>query len=571
MSSKLIYSTLCKGWGIIELCLPKYRLKGNITFSLDGPQIGRLSTLFVALMLTFFVNTSAFGQCTLSCNDHKNISLSTSGYAVIIPELIVNGDFSCAGTLEVKVFNEQNQEIGDTVSCEHINRTFKVIVSSTIIDLSCESSITVEDKLAPRIFCTDTILNCTASVLPADLGYPTITDNCGAIDNSALRYFDLFNELPCGSTHNGEPVGGRITRSWTALDNHGNVGTCTQNIYLRKADVNEVVFPQHRDDVNRPAISCTQADIGDLTQTGEPMINGQPVRNGDACKLFVSFQDQRIEVCEPASYRIIRRWEITDLCTQEVNVGIQNLLVVDKDPPIIQCPDSFSVFATNFSCSATVILPQAIASDSCSDFTVQPNWAFGTGYGPFTDVPVGVHEITYTAIDKCGNEASCTTKVAVIDNTQPVPICRDELHIAITNDGFAEVHATVFDGGSRDNCGIVRWEATRDSTFREFVRFTCEDIGKEIRVRLKVYDAAGLSSFCSASVFVADEIKPVITFCPADITIDCSANFEDTFLTGVAQATDNCGIASVFYEDELAVNACNIGTVFRTWIAVDST
>ena len=570
MSSKLKHSALSKGWGLTSVCQNE---KVDSSFLLVGQRIGRLTSLVLAFILSALFCMPSFAQCTLNCNNQKQISLGTNGYAVIIPELIINGDFSCAGDVVVTVFDENNQAIGDTVWCEHINKTFKVIVSSTVTNSSCESTIVIEDKLAPRIFCTDTLIDCAVSILPENLGYPTIIDNCGLIDSSALKYFDLSTDLNCGTMYNGVEVRTRITRSWTALDNNGNVGTCTQSIYLAKENLQNIVFPTSRFDES--AISCTGDAINDLTQTGEPMINGQPVRTGGGCNLFVGYQDQFEEVCPPASYMIIRRWEVTDACDNNVRVGIQTILVVDKDPPVITCPDSFSVVSNLATCGATVILPQATATDSCSSFTIQPSWEFGTGYGPFSNVPVGVHTITYTATDQCGNSSECTSKVAVIDNAQPVAICRNELHIALTNDGFAEVNAAVFDGGSRDNCGVVKWEVARDGAarnnmFADSIRFTCADVGQPISIRLRVYDAAGLSNECSTTVLIDDEARPVITFCPPDITLDCSENVGDTYLTGYARASDNCGIQEIYFEDDADVNSCNIGTVNRTWFAVDS-
>ena len=571
MSNKLKHSTLSQGWGVTSVCKNVTTEKGIATFLTVSERIGQLSSLVLVLLLTMIVSTPSIGQCTLTCDDQKQISIGTNGYAVIIPALVLNGDHSCAGDIVVTLFDENNQSIGDTVTCEHVNKTFQVSVSSATLNVDCWSTIVVEDKLAPRIFCRDTTLVCSADTSPEILGYPGITDNCEEIDSTALRYFDLYNELPCGTLHNGLEIGGRITRSWTALDNFGNVGTCTQSIYLLKENVNNIVFPQHRDDVNGPPVSCTQGAIDDPAQTGEPMINGQPVRNGDACKLFINFQDQRVDVCPPASYRVIRRWEITDVCTQEVRVGIQNLLVVDRDPPVITCPDSFAVTSNVTTCGATVFLRQATATDSCSSFTIQPSWEFGTGYGPFSDVPVGVHEVTYTATDQCGNFSTCTAKVAVIDNIQPVAICKDELHVALNNQGIATINASVFDGGSRDNCTITRWEANRDTLFQENLSFTCEDVGDTIRVRLRVYDAAGLSSECSMDVLVTDETRPVFTNCPADITLNCAQDYTNTAITGIATAVDICGIQEVYYEDAENITACNIGRVIRTWIAVDST
>lgn len=572
MSSKLKHSALSKGWGLTSIRQCFGNEKGNTTFSLIGQRFGRMSSLIIALLFTAFFATPATAQCTLSCDDQKQISLGTNGYAIIIPELVLNGDHSCAGTITVTVLDENDQEIGDTVRCEHINRTFQVRVSSSVTNSDCWSTITVEDKLAPRISCRDTVLQCSASTLPADLGYPTIIDNCEFVDTSDLRYFDLYKELACGTMYNGMAVGGRITRSWTAIDNNGNVGTCTQTIYLLKENVANVVFPVNRDDNDAPAVSCTNGGLDNPAMTGEPMINGHPVRNGDACKLFISYQDQFVDVCPPASYRVIRRWEITDLCTEEVRVGIQSLLVVDRDPPVINCPDSFVVTANLSTCGATVILPQATAIDSCSDFTIQPSWAFGTGYGPFSDVPVGVHTITYTATDQCGNSSSCETKVTITDNSRPIAICRDELHVALTNDGFVEVNAAIFDGGSRDNCGIVKWEVARqaDGVFGDSLRFTCLDVGQPIDIQLRVSDAAGLNSTCGTTVIITDEIRPVITDCPVNISLDCSQDYRDTYLTGYPTAIDECGIREIYFEDIADVNSCNIGTVTRTWFVVDS-
>ena len=188
MSSKLKHSTLSKGWSLTSVCQNE---KVRNSFSLVGQRIGRLTSLVLAFMLSTLFCTPSYAQCTLTCDDQKQISLGTNGYAVIIPELIINGDFSCAGDVTVTIFDENNQEIGDTVWCEHINRTLKVIVSSAITNSNCESSIVVEDKLAPQIFCADTLIGCAISTLPENLGYPTIVDNCELVDNTALRSFDL--------------------------------------------------------------------------------------------------------------------------------------------------------------------------------------------------------------------------------------------------------------------------------------------------------------------------------------------------------------------------------------------
>ena len=64
---------------------------------------------------------------------------------------------------------------------------------------------------------------------------------------------------------------------------------------------------------------------------------------------------------------------------------------------------------------------------------VQPTWEFGSGYGPFTDVPGGTHIITYMATDECGNTAVCTTELTVVDNTEPVAVCKELVPVSYTH------------------------------------------------------------------------------------------------------------------------------------------
>ena len=569
MSREPFHSIYEKDWGMTTVCNKDVQNRSLLSFVFGCRTASLISYSVIVFLLVAFAETPSFGQCTLTCNDQKHISLSTSGYAIIYPELILNGDFSCASPVSISVFDENNNVVGDTLTCAHVGKNFQVLVRSASTGLECWSSVLIEDKLGPQIICSDTLVSCSASLLPEDLGYPSVRDNCQTHDSTNLKYFDLLTELPCGTTHNGQVVNARITRSWTLLDANGNVGTCTQNIYIVKDSIQEITFPGHRDDVNGPAVSCSDVNPSDPSVTGEPTINGEPVRSGGACKFFVTYRDQAFDVCPPASYRINRRWEITDLCTQEVRVGVQNILIVDRNAPVLTCPDSFSVFTNPSGCGATVILPQASATDSCSDVTIQPDWAFGQGYGPFYDVPVGTYPVTYVATDKCGNSSRCTTSVTITDNTMPTAICRDEIHIALTNNGFAEVSARAFDGGSIDNCGIKKWEVSRDTLFAEQVRFTCADINKPVSIRLKVYDSSGLSNTCVTKVIIDDEAAPTL-ICPPNVILDCKANLQDTGLTGFATATDNCGVRKIYYEDVAALNSCNLGTITRTWFAVDS-
>ena len=62
--------------------------------------------------------------------------------------------------------------------------------------------------------------------------------------------------------------------------------------------------------------------------------------------------------------------------------------------------------------------------------------------------------------------------------------------------------AADIDGGSTDNCAV-------DSLVASQVAFTCADAGDNT-ITLEVFDAAGNSSTCEATVTVIDETAPVI-------------------------------------------------------------
>ena len=563
MNSKLVASTFHKVWGQSAVCCRPGTQHKLSVFCWGSFPLGLLVTLLFTTLLT----SATQGQCVLTCDDQKNISLGTEGYAVLFPELILNGNFDCASPLTVDVLDPNGFSLGDTVRCEEVGQTLTVKVKG-VNGENCWSKIVVEDKLATAILCEDIFIPCTSSVLPEDIGYPTLRDNCGSSSQSDLNYFDLFTELPCNTLQEGRAVNARITRSWTILDQHGNLGYCTQNIYLLKGYLDQIVFPGNCDGIEKDVLNCS-TNPDDLSFTGAPTIGGMPVENADLCKFYVSYQDQTSPICPPASYRILRRWEVIDLCTKEIKVHIQDIISADNTAPDLICPDSFSVSANSINCTASIILPRATAFDSCSNVVVQPTWAFGAGYGPFTDIPGGTHTITYTATDECGNTSVCTTQLTVLDNTGPTAVCKELVHVSLTNEGTAVVDASIFDGGSKDNCGITKIEAKKDTLYQEQVTLNCADIGINVPILLRVYDAGGLFNECRSRVVLDDEILPTLV-CPTTRTVNCQKDYEDTTLTGIASAMDVCGIDSIYYIDGLDFNACGTaGTILRNWFATD--
>ncbi len=118
---------------------------------------------------------------------------------------------------------------------------------------------------------------------------------------------------------------------------------------------------------------------------------------------------------------------------------------------------------------------------------------------------VGVTVVTYTVVDAAGNSTSCSWTVTITDDENPTVFCQD-VTIELDEFGMASITPADIDNGSFDNCAIESMEL-------DTYDFTCVDLGDNM-VTLTVFDAAGNSAYCTATVTVEDNITP---------TIDCGA------------------------------------------------
>jgi len=118
------------------------------------------------------------------------------------------------------------------------------------------------------------------------------------------------------------------------------------------------------------------------------------------------------------------------------------------------------------------------------------------------------------------------------DLIPPTAICRD-ITAPLDISGNVTITTLDVDNGSNDNCGIA-------SMSLDVASFTCADIGNNT-VTLTVLDASGNSDFCSSTVTVLDNIAPVISDCPANITVQADTSYCGTTVTwSEPTATDNC-------------------------------
>jgi hypothetical protein len=558
----------------------------------------------------------------LSCKNLVTIALDEDGSVPITPGVVLSGSVLEDTFLKVTVLLQPNQQnLGNTVGCAQIGANLIVKVMDACSGNTCWGNLKVEDNLVPGISCQPLFLPCALpSYTPTYLGTqniafatPTATDNCGA---PTLGYVDILHNLDCdaGPVNGFSDLSAYIERKWTAKDNHGNTSTCLQNIYL---------FRSHIPNLNLPAdvtVSCSNPNVQPAV-TGAPAVlfNGKkyPLFPGSSfCELNVVFTDQRNDICA-GSYKILRTWTILDDCLSGSNTPPLNPLsyqqiikVMDLAGPQMDCPANLTVNTDPYTCCVTLDLPDIILTDNCSrvqsimatitstdstngaptyyfevpgtltDFPDNNIWLPDTlgQLGTTACLPVDTFLVQYVAKDGCENRSNCSFTLVVADLTPPIVICDKYTQVAISLGGRSSIPAINFDDGSYDQCCIKKFEARRTNgvcegdpdNFDPTVDFCCVDVGKTIKVIVRVTDCAGNTDDCNINVEVVDKIPPVC-IPPVNVTVSCG-NFDPSLNAyGTATAQDNCCIGAV----KSTVNytafdtVCNVGTIIRTFTAFD--
>lgn len=515
-------------------------------------------------------------QCTLVCNNQLNLSLGPACQAEITYNLMLEGSSSCnpggPDNFEVLVYDPTGLFVLPSSPFATINEIGQLLqVKTTHLPTGnfCWGSVLIQDLQPPVLTCPPPLtIECTEPTDPSATGYPLVQE----CFNFLLSHFDQYQDLGCSDPK------GVTTRTWTASDINGNVGSCQQQIYISLPNVGNVTFPPSLDNIEAPALDCVDPDT-DPANTGEPIIDGFPLPNDNGCSLSAFYSDQVVELCE-ASYSILRTWTVIEWCTGALESDLQVIKVEDAEGPQIECPPTVVVSTTStVECVAEVVLPAAAISDNCSsgwEVTIASSVGFVAGNGGLLSaVPFGAYDLTYTATDSCGNASSCETVLDVVDQTAPTMICDQLASVTLGPSGMASVPVSVFDDGSFDNCCPLDFTGRRQTPacglpdiLSPTVTFCCEDVGTAVEVTVRATDCFDNWNECTVTVLVNDHVAPSIV-CPTAVTLECTDDAENLLLTGEPTAYDGCGVDSIYFTDLAQLNDCQVGAIFRTWTTVD--
>ena len=426
-------------------------------------------------------------------------------------------------------------------------------------------------------------------VLIADKTYSVVSgfDPCGSVE---LSYLDSIFVQECATG-----LSSIIERKWRAEDESGNVSFCTQVINVLNTGMAFLTFPNNYDNIDKPALSCNPL-LPHFYPT--PDVTGYP--GTELCSMVnYSYQDIGDTICS-GSFKVVRLWTVSDMCSGEVVEHYQLIVVQDKTGPVLdEVPDmTFSAKEHNCSTDITVNLPEVIQECSAlQDMTYSVGYQELDNAGnPITeylittnlfkisatkyvlrDAPVGVYKFTYTVTDDCGNSSQKTNIITVVDDVPPTAVCDQHTQVVIGGNGESRVSAFTFDDGSNDNCSEITFSVRRmqtscvmsDTLFQDTITFCCDDINTTQMVELKVRDNLGHFNTCMVEAIVVEKIPPIIK-CPKDVTISCHDDYLNLTLTGTATSYDNCKIDTLYFADYINITQCQTGTVTRNWITWDN-
>ena len=398
---------------------------------------------------------------------------------------------------------------------------------------TCSFDVTVNDTEDPTwvIPPSDLTVECDGSGNVAEFdnwlnSTFTGTDNCTGVtvtnDSSGLSD-------DCGAT-------GTETVTFTLTDSNGNSTTLQATFTI--VDTTNPTMDVAASDL------IIQCDVDNSAEIDAWLANNGGASASDSCSAVIwtnDFTTVNEDVCGAlTTVTFTATDECGNVTTTEANINTE-----DTIPPVIGCPGDVTAVTEDGDCGAIVNFQPAEAIDNCGTAIVYQTGGLGSG----SVFPVGDTLIEYTAQDECGNLATCTFTVTVIDDDAPVAICQDII-VILDDTGNATITADQLNFGSIDNCGVGSLDIDMDT-------FDCSNVGAN-EVTLTVTDIHGNTATCVATVTVLDLTDP-IAVCQ-DITVELGNDGTVTIdpLDVDGGSSDACGIAS--YELNIDTLDCsNLG------------
>ncbi|MCB0761991.1 MAG: T9SS type A sorting domain-containing protein [Flavobacteriales bacterium] len=507
----------------------------------------------------------------------------------------VTADDNCDEDVSIEYLGEEIVD-GDCPNNYTILRTWEA-TDNCGNQTQMTQTITVVDTTAPEFteVPSDNEYSCEEEIPALNA---SATDNCGEV---SVTFADAIIEGSCLNAY-------QIVRTFTATDDCGNSSTATQNIYVY--DNQAPVFTYvPADAIYECDAEIVLEDAIAEDNCGDAFITVLPVTEPGNCpntytmvRIFIA-----VDACgnESVAQQIITVIDTT--------APVFDPYSVDVDMPCDQIDDAILVSATD-NCNevvitytdsqvsggcAGVIIRDYVATDACGNtataqqiihlydnvapelFGVPADATIECGNDIPAPAQVGAEDNcddelevvfeesiqdndclysiirTWSVSDNCGNTASATQVITIVDTTAPYFEGGNETY-EFECGAIIQIEAP-FAYDVCDEMVDVAWDV-------EVVPGDCPNEYTEINTFTATDDCGNTAQQVITLVYV-DNTAPEFTYVPSDNEISC----ENELPTSEAEAMDICGDVTVTSNDEIIEGECaNSYMVVRHWTATDA-
>ncbi len=464
---------------------------------------------------------------TVSCQT-ITVALNNSGMATINP----NDVLLFPATSDNCGISNSSFSSGNSITfdCDSIGqRRVNVFVSDVFGNVSsCQTTVTVEDTLAPTANCRPVPF--VVQLDNAGIGVVTALD----IDNGSSDLCQLDTLLVNGVDSFFFNCGniGNNTVTLSVEDSSGNQDVCIATVVVR--------------DGNPPTAICkdTVLYIGatGIVTAFPAYVDGGSVDN---CNITLSINGASSVTFNCAQAGINSVQLTVEDAFGNISQCAANITIEDTLSPVANCVplNSITVYLDS-SCFASV--PASLFNNGSTDNCNLPTNAFssnGSRNISFTaaNLSTNPNPVVLRVTDFSNNSDTCQTTVIVRDTIAPRVICRaDTVQLDLL--GNVTITPTQVLGSVFENCNTGISYALNNAAS---VTFNCANIGNNTVV-LTATDSSGNSSDCNASVLVEDLIAPNANCRPiATLTLNAGATFGVLTTSRIdLGSADNCSITN---------------------------
>jgi hypothetical protein len=427
------------------------------------------------------------------------VQLDSDGNGSTTANAVDNGSNDACGIAGLSIDQEN-------FDCGHVGANTITLTATDVNGNSstCASIITVEDNIAPIVYCLDFTLQLQAdgtAILDGEDILDDFDEACPIVDG-----FISQEDFDCSH------VGPNIVIV-TLEDESGNIGTCSSNVTV--------------EDNVAPIALCQDVTV-QLDATGNGSTTATAVDNGsnDACGIASLALSQTSFACSEVGANA----EILTVTDVNGNVTTCNTTVTVEDnvAPIALCQNVTVQLDATGNGSTTATAVDNGSNDACGIASL------ALSQTSFVCSEVGANAEVLTVTDVNGNVTTCNTTVTVEDNIAPIALCQD-VTVQLDATGNGSTTATAVDNGSNDACGIASLALSQTS-------FVCSEVGANAEI-LTVTDVNGNLTTCNTTVTVEDNVAPIALCQDVTVQLDATGNGSTTTSAVDNGSSDACGIS----------------------------